>query len=704
MDQRSMAILNKLSKAESYITVQALAALLNVSRRTIYSDLEKVNDWLAEHHLAKIKQVRGQGLYIDEPTRKELIRNYFFTGMTYYEFSPAERKAWIFIHAAGADQACFLEDIRQLFQVSRNTILEDVKKLKEEVKAYQLSIHTERKTGYVIRGNENKIRMLLINYLSMVTPHEGWYDALSDLQDAPKRNQALQPYSIFNTHLIGVLRQLIHDYEHRFMIEFTDEVLDNIVIWFFFFLRRISQKEFVEVDPIEKEVIETTDEYAGVHLLCKHLSESLNMTIPDNEVHYFTRFLLSAKVNYNLRTRLESEEMQELLQVVEKMVSDFQLYAAIEFQEPQQLIQNLLLHLKPAYYRIKYGIEIENALRDSVIQNYPEVFHLTKKVVHHFEDLMGQSIAESEVAFIAMHFGGWLRKEGLMLEQTVKRMLIVCTNGLGTSRLLESQLEGLFSDIQTTGVASLREYEKMDLDVDFIVSTIALEDKGVPVFVINPVLNNEDKEQLLIKVNSLFGYSPKKQIYSVETIMDIVKRYAVIEDDKALSKELRRYLHPPINMESETPKPNLAELLPPDRILLRKQVSSWKKAISIAAEPLLKQGYIQEEYIFKMIENVEANGPYIIISEYFALPHANPDNGVVKTGMSMLHLEEPVDILGKPAKVIVVLASKGNEQHLKALSQLTKLFSDKKNKEQVMIATDVNEIAEPIKTYGAVRN
>ncbi|KRG17077.1 hypothetical protein ACA29_00495 [Lederbergia galactosidilytica] len=197
--------------------------------------------------------------------------------------------------------------------------------------------------------------------------------------------------------------------------------------------------------------------------------------------------------------------MQELLQVVEKMVSDFQLYAAIEFQEPQQLIQNLLLHLKPAYYRIKYGIEIENALRDSVIQNYPEVFHLTKKVVHHFEDLIGQSIAESEVAFIAMHFSGWLRKEGLMLEQTVKRMLIVCTNGLGTSRLLESQLEGLFSDIQTTGVASLREYEKMDLDVDFIVSTIALEDKGVPVvpvFVINPVLNNEDKEQLLIKKSS----------------------------------------------------------------------------------------------------------------------------------------------------------------------------------------------------------
>ncbi len=61
------------------------------------------------------------------------------------------------------------------------------------------------------------------------------------------------------------------------------------------------------------------------------------------------------------------------------MIRDFQLYAAIEFRDSEQMIQNLLLHVKPAFYRMKYGIEIENTLRDSVKRNYPEVFHLTKK-------------------------------------------------------------------------------------------------------------------------------------------------------------------------------------------------------------------------------------------------------------------------------------------------------------------------------------
>ncbi len=701
MDQRSMAVLNQLLIQDSYITIQELATLLNVSRRTIYSDLDKINNWLNDHQLEEIKQVRGQGIYIDEQTKKDITAKHSSSRATYYEFSPVERRAWIFIHVVGEKKAYFLEDIRQIFEVSRNTVLDDIKKLKEEMKTNQLYFYSDRKTGYSIKGNENDIRRLLIYYLSLVTPKESWYSILYNLQSSSLNieDQAFRPYLSFDFSLVHLLRQLLQKHEQRFRVEFTDEVFNNIVVWFHFFLKRIEQGKFVEVDLVEKEVIKTTDEYAGVKSLCNYLSDSLNTVMPSDEIYYFAKYLLSAKVNYNFRPQMESEEMKALLKVVENMVSSFQLHAAIEFQEPEQMIQNLLIHLKPAYYRIKYGIEVENVLRDSVSQNYFEVFHLTKKVVHHFEDLIGEPINENEIAYITIHFGGWLRKEGVMLEQTRKRMLIVCTNGLGTSRLLESQLEGLFTDVETVGVTSLREYEKMDLHVDFIVSTIQLTERGIPVFVVNPVLDNKDKEKLLKKVNSLFDRASRKQIYSVETVLDIVQRYATIEDNESLSKELRRYFQAPLNVENENKKPNLNELLPPKRILMKKQVEGWEKAIKVAAEPLLTQGYIQESYIVEMIKNVKRSGPYIVISHHFALPHANPDDGVIKTGMSMLHLEEAVDILGKPVQIIVVLASRDNEQHLKALAQLTKLFSDKATMEYMLETTDRREVNKFIQTY-----
>ncbi|MBM7600012.1 mannitol operon transcriptional antiterminator [Virgibacillus halotolerans] len=700
MDQRSMAVLNQLIQQDSYISVQALAKTLNVSRRTIYNDLDKIQYWLKVHQLTEIKQVRGQGLYMDEKTKRKILKDYPTMGNTYYEYSPAERRAWIFIHIAGEGGAYFLEDIRALFQVSRNTVLDDMKKLREQVKGFQLEIGSDLKDGYVIHGNEGATRQVLLHCLSAIDSEDSWYGILSntDFIHASKMDQAYQPYFIFESAQLEQINLYLHEYEKQVGIAFTDDVLNDLVIWFHFFLKRISYGNTVYVDPVKKEVIKATEEYEGAKTLCHQLAEAYGITaIPEDEIYYFAKYLLGSKVNYNLHPQLESQEMQSLLLVVEKMVADFQLYAAVAFDEPQQMIQNLLLHLKPAYYRIKYGIKIENSLRDSVKQNYIEVFYLTKKVVHHFEDLLDQSIDENEIAFISMHFGGWLRKEGLTIEKSLKKLLIVCTNGLGTSRLLESQLEGLFSNVEIVGVTSLREYEKMQLNVDFIVSTITLPQKGVPVFVVNPVLNNEDKEQLLKKVNSLFEQTPKQQVYSAETVIDMVSRYATVHDDTSLRQELRNYFHPPISLDAEARKPSLYQLLPPERIIFKKRVSDWQEAIKNAASPLLEQGYIKESYIAKMIENVQEHGPYIVISDQFALPHASPEDGAHKTGMSMLHVTEPVDFLGKDVCIIIVLSSWDNEQHLKALSQLTKLFSNRTKKCSVIQTTDKQHIVELIK-------
>jgi mannitol operon transcriptional antiterminator len=705
MDQRSMAVLNQLLLQDSYISIQELADKLNVSRRSIYNDLEKVNDWLNGHDFPEIQQVRAQGLYLDELTKKEILKSYSFSEISYYEFSPDERKAWIYIHIVGQEDPYFLEDVRELFQVSRNTALDDIKRLKNDLEAYRLQVTSERKNGYQIIGNEDDIRRVLIHFLSQVIPKEGWYSLTTDLENSSKRknDRALEPYKIFDVSLLNQLRGLLNEYETRYNVELTDDILNNIVVWFHFFIKRIMQQEIVEVDPIEKDIIQETDEYVGAEFVCNSISETLTILIPTNEIYYFAMYLLSAKVNYKSSPRLKGEEIKALSSVVEKMVADFQKYAAIEFRSPEQMIQNLMLHLKPAYYRIKYGIDVENTLRESVMKNYPEVFHITKKVVHHFEDIIGKRINDNEVAFITMHFGGWLRKEGVTLDHTRKKMLIVCTNGLGTSRLLESQLEGLISDVQVVGVTSLREYEKMALQVDFIVSTIPLPDKGVPVFVVNPVLNNEDKEQLLKKVNSLFEQSSKKQIYSVDTVMDIVRRYAKIEDSEALSRELRRYFYSPKNTETEILKPSLSELLPRERIISKRRVTNWEDAIRFASKPLLNQGFITGSYIEKMILNITKLGPYVVISDNFALPHANPEDGVHKTGMSMLLLEEPVNMLGKMVRVLVVLASRDNEQHLRALQQLTKLLSDKEDQKVIMNTTDRSRMISLIQAYSTTQ-
>src|SRR5699024_2059090 len=132
--------------------------------------------------------------------------------------------------------------------------------------------------------------------------------------------------------------------------------------------------------------------------------------------------------------------------------------------------------------------------------------------------------------------------------------------------------------------------------------------------------------------------------------------------------------------------PDLLKLLPESRIQIRNKVNSWEEAIAEASSRLLAQNYITNQYVEEMIKGIKKEGPYIVITDDIALPHARFDKCVIQNGMIMILLRNPVDLLGNPVKMFIVLTTDDNEQHLKALTQLTKLFSDKEIVRKVMQA------------------
>ncbi len=135
----------------------------------------------------------------------------------------------------------------------------------------------------------------------------------------------------------------------------------------------------------------------------------------------------------------------------------------------------------------------------------------------------------------------------------------------------------------------------------------------------------------------------------------------------------------------------LKELLPKSHMQQREKVDSWEDAIKIASIPLLKEGIIEESYIENMIESVNKNGPYIVLMDYFALPHAKAGEGVNRLGMSLLTLNHPVDLKGNPVKVFVVLAAVDATSHIEALADISKLLMDPKNYE-IFMSGDLDKI------------
>lgn len=140
----------------------------------------------------------------------------------------------------------------------------------------------------------------------------------------------------------------------------------------------------------------------------------------------------------------------------------------------------------------------------------------------------------------------------------------------------------------------------------------------------------------------------------------------------------------------------LNEVLTQQRMQRVEKVASWEEAIRLASQPLLEEQVIEERYVAAMIESVEVNGPYIVLQDYFALPHASAGNGVNELGMALLVLDEPVDLKGNPVKIFLVLAAIDSSAHLQALAEISELLINEENY-KVFLSGDLDKIIEMIK-------
>lgn len=130
-----------------------------------------------------------------------------------------------------------------------------------------------------------------------------------------------------------------------------------------------------------------------------------------------------------------------------------------------------------------------------------------------------------------------------------------------------------------------------------------------------------------------------------------------------------------------------------ENILIKQNIENWEEAIEYASKPLLKNKVINRNYISKMIENVKIMGPYIVLSNDIAMPHARPEDGAAKSEISLLKLKDRVSFGGdKHVNVIITLACADDDTHIKTLSFVSKILSDDTKYKKLISSYDIDEI------------
>ncbi|MGW9428020.1 PTS sugar transporter subunit IIA [Streptomyces decoyicus] len=139
----------------------------------------------------------------------------------------------------------------------------------------------------------------------------------------------------------------------------------------------------------------------------------------------------------------------------------------------------------------------------------------------------------------------------------------------------------------------------------------------------------------------------------------------------------------------------LNDLLPKAAVRLDVRVADWQEAIRAAGGLLVETGATTDDYTAEMIRNVEENGPYLVIAPGFAFAHARPSPAVLRTGMSWVRLEQPVEFgheSNDPVHLVVGLAAEDSGAHTAAMAALAQLLADPATGQALQEATDAEAL------------
>ena len=140
--------------------------------------------------------------------------------------------------------------------------------------------------------------------------------------------------------------------------------------------------------------------------------------------------------------------------------------------------------------------------------------------------------------------------------------------------------------------------------------------------------------------------------------------------------------------------------LPAENIQIVDSVSDWKQAIRLSAQPLLAKETMTEAYIDAIFNSHQELGPYYVLAPGLAMPHARPEQGAIKNGLSLLHIKQGVSFDAEendPIYVVIMLCALSGDEHINMITALADIFSDDERLSALLIASSIEEIQRVIK-------
>lgn len=455
--KRIRKIIKILNQVNGPISGKDLCEQLNVTVRTLRNDLKNYKEELENHGIEILsKHAVGYELVIkDKDKYYQYIENMLkeeSESQMLIPIYPEDRVHYLIRMFLIADDYIKIEEICEKIFVSRSTLSNDLKDVREKLHYFHLDLETKPAHGLKITGSEFHRRSCISQYFYHMNHGDDYY--LSHTKSFKQQEQ---------------ITQILYDTMVEQQFKLTDIGFQNLVIHIMIALIRLKE-DYKNQKFNYDENIYNSREYEIARILCNKLEQQFHVVFPDIEVYYIALHLSGKKaVQYSSSTLFINEEYERLLtKILEEIKEKYHMDFSMDFDLQTQLA----LHLQPMMNRLKYNMVIQNPLLQQIKDENALAFEVAVLTANIIEECYHYSVSENEIGYIALHFA--LAIERYKKQGKKKNIIIICASGMGSSQILLYKIKQKFKDyIQSIYVTELYELKKVDQSLyDFILSTV----------------------------------------------------------------------------------------------------------------------------------------------------------------------------------------------------------------------------------------
>ncbi|MGH4051612.1 MAG: BglG family transcription antiterminator [Clostridium sp.] len=511
MDKQTISIIEILIEGTDYITYRCISKKLNVSLSTVIRYIKNLDSYFKENKI-RVEKKRGIGIRLilsqsDRKTLKESLNeedsDYLF---------PHDRKIIIICELLSMDKPVKTYYFSSVLKVAIGTVRRDLEDVEDWFKQNNLTLKKGMGNGLFVEGEEKSIRQAIVNLLLSNIENKNNYYWNNDFMKPKffKENLALMTKvklaKLINYNIVVNMVSIVQKYDRNLKEVIVDGSYFQFIILLCLIIQRKEKGMVIEnykIDDIKK-----LQQYQYISLLLNEVEKSYKVIVSNSDKYVIMIHFITSGVRELSESNTQITNDRELSMITNRIISNLQNNLNIRLDYDDDFLVRLMIHLKLMLDRQSMEVKVTNNYLDLIKSDYKEIFDVVKSSVDFLSEITLKSVNDEEIGLITIHIVATL----LELENNTQiiKVVVVCTSGIGTSRILVEKIKQKINNIEivaTMSSGAINEVNLIKQGVDLIISSVNLETFIIPTAVVNPLMKDEDK----LKIYKLIDTISKKK-------------------------------------------------------------------------------------------------------------------------------------------------------------------------------------------------